>query len=399
MEIFKNITQNLNLENFVDNYPDVFTNVVDNLEPIHLYQLCKTSKGGLNKLCQQLKEQNTIIHNGISYVDYSYGFSIMCINIKGKLYFIHNDGLLYNGIEYEQDTPIDLNINLSVFSVCFSNEDNFCYILDIYGILWGFNFYIDNAVLSIDKLSKVNNNKILSITPINNTIIINTLHGVYTEEQLKEYEKPANQISGGYNFFIMLSSSRELMGIGSNSYGQLGVLLDDADYSWDFNIIPINNIVSIHCGGYHTIIRTKYHLYAFGSNSYGQLCLGDTVNRHKPTIINLTKFTINDIVHVSCGSTYTMILTKKGLYGFGWDFLGEKYLKYPKNNAIVQKIKLDYPISDIESIVCKYNYTIIKRKTDQIYVDGYYGLIAKNYYYIWSALYSTRDEFHIAYKL
>lgn len=162
IETFKNITENLEtdeasnlLEQFINNYPDVFTNVIDNLEPIHLYQLCKTSKGGLNKLCTQLKEQNNIIHNGISNVDYEDQFGLLAMNIKGKLYFISNE-LTYNGKKYDKNESILLNIGVSVFSVClcFFDDVSLCYILDIYGILWSFEFAVKNDVLIIDSLIK-----------------------------------------------------------------------------------------------------------------------------------------------------------------------------------------------------------------------------------------------------
>lgn len=218
---------------------------------------------------------------------------------------------------------------------------------------------------------------------MDSSIIINTKGGVYIDDGEKIYNKPAKKISSGIDFFVM--QDKTLMGYKSNVNGQLGYL-QDIDDNYTYNVIPIyngiNDVVSIHCGGFHTIIRTKNFLYGSGDNRYGQLCLNDTIDRHEPTIINLTEFTINDIIQISCGQYHTMFLTTKGLYGYGRD-------SYVYQSG-AQKLNTDYPINTIESIVCKGSFTIIKRIINEIYVgiDGYNGLMENDL-----------DAFHYIYKL
>lgn len=67
----------------------------------------------------------------------------------------------------------------------------------------------------------------------------------------------------------------------------------------------ITNIVS---GRYHSFAWNSTYLYAFGDNSYGQLGLGDTVQRDSPT--NVTY--VSGIIQVSTFSTHTLVLITNG---------------------------------------------------------------------------------------
>ncbi len=45
----------------------------------------------------------------------------------------------------------------------------------------------------------------------------------------------------------------------------------------------------------------------FGNNEYGQLGLGDTINRNVPTLIP----NLNNVKEISAGSFYSMVLLSK----------------------------------------------------------------------------------------
>lgn len=385
------------LEVFVDKYPDVFTNIIDNLEPIHLYTLCKTSKKGLNNICSKFKKQNNIIHNGIKYIDYDYGSSIIGIIIQGILYFIFSKDINYDGKKYDKYTPILIHLPITVFSVCFT-YDSLCHVLDNNGNLYVFEVFVDedDENLSITDINlPTYDNNILSINTNIDSYIINKTSGV-DDNSKTLFDKPADLISCGHNFMIMLHN-KQLIGYGNNDYGQLGYSNISDDNDENIHIIPIDNVISIHCGISHTLVLTSDNLYAFGKNDYGQLCLGDDIDRNEPTIVNSELFTVKDILKIACGYNHTMILTTKGLFGFGWDFFGKSL--FGPSTPVAQKITLNYPISSIESIDCLRTYTIIKRKADQIYIDGYTGLIHRNHSYIENMFIVGKREFHIAYKI
>lgn len=159
IETFKHIANNLApdelinlLETFIDFYPDIFTNILDLLEPIHLYHLCQTTKKRFNKLCNHYKIQNNIIHKGIKYVDV-YDSDMLGIIVNGKLFFMVSYQIYFNDENYERFTPIPIITDISVFSFCFVHEEK-CYILDDNGTLYNFDFTYDADDLTINDVIK-----------------------------------------------------------------------------------------------------------------------------------------------------------------------------------------------------------------------------------------------------
>src|SRR5579863_63472 len=112
----------------------------------------------------------------------------------------------------------------------------------------------------------------------------------------------------GHTIFVE-KSKRVIYSLGRNNYGQLGL----GDYidrttpqkiTFDFKSI----IISVACGHAHTLVITKFgEIYGWGCNCDGQLGLGDTIDRIVPH-----KLPIEDVKSVSCGRYYTTILTEQG---------------------------------------------------------------------------------------
>lgn len=52
--------------------------------------------------------------------------------------------------------------------------------------------------------------------------------------------------------------------------------------------INLSNVRSINCGGYYNVIMTMDNkIYVWGNNFHGQLGLGDTEERYSPCLLNL----------------------------------------------------------------------------------------------------------------
>ena len=67
----------------------------------------------------------------------------------------------------------------------------------------------------------------------------------------------------------------------------------------------------------HCLLRTRYNrIFGWGKNNHGQLGMGDTETRDKPTeIVALTQIAM---VQVECGGSHTAVLTKNGqIWCFG----------------------------------------------------------------------------------
>lgn len=75
------------------------------------------------------------------------------------------------------------------------------------------------------------------------------------------------------------------------------------------------SVIQIACGLHHTVLLLQSgEVMAFGSNTYGQLGVGDLLPRGGPTLVKLACHT----VHVAAGSNHTVVLSNKGeVYTFG----------------------------------------------------------------------------------
>src|SRR5207237_1049530 len=69
-----------------------------------------------------------------------------------------------------------------------------------------------------------------------------------------------------------------------------------------------DRIVNIACGGFHSLALTQNsEIYAWGKNNYGQLGLGDYIDRSIPCKLNL-----KDIKLIDCASSYSMAVNGQG---------------------------------------------------------------------------------------
>ena len=121
-----------------------------------------------------------------------------------------------------------------------------------------------------------------------------------------------NIICGCHHSFI-LKESGELFVFGYNYHGQLGLgdmrdrniptlLMKSGDDVVPNLKLPVrdkvknNTIRQIVCGGYHSfILKESGELFAFGSNTRGQLGLADNNNRNTPTLLG----TFDNIVSIN----------------------------------------------------------------------------------------------------
>ncbi|GAB2218596.1 hypothetical protein Droror1_Dr00001822 [Drosera rotundifolia] len=98
---------------------------------------------------------------------------------------------------------------------------------------------------------------------------------------------PISQISGGWRHTMALTSDGKLYGWGWNKFGQVGVG-DNVDRCSPVQVMfPHNqNVVQICCGWRHSLAITERHnVFSWGRGTNGQLGLGDSFDRNYPTII------------------------------------------------------------------------------------------------------------------
>ena len=122
-------------------------------------------------------------------------------------------------------------------------------------------------------------------------------------------QKRATDIRMGDGFTIMLTEAGIVYAFGSNHYGQLGVGDNKArEVAERVKCLP-GSITQIACGNDHCLaIDNEYTLYVWGSNRYGQL--GDeTLDDKLSTAHKLSSFDSTEVFKVSCGSYSSFCLS------------------------------------------------------------------------------------------
>ena len=169
----------------------------------------------------------------------------------------------------------------------------------------------------------------------------------------------------GHNHTLILKNDDTLWGCGNNSYGQLGI--ESAGNKTTFTIIDTNpgNIKSICCGSNCTLmLQNNGILWGCGSNSNGQLGLGDKTN-----VITFTKIT-NNIKSVYCGYQHTIILKNDGtLWGCGKNESGQLGLGDTTDRKTFTQLTTN--ANNIKSVYCGYQHTIILKNDSTLWGCGH----------------------------
>ena len=175
-------------------------------------------------------------------------------------------------------------------------------------------------------------------------------YNVYDSPQLVDLQDPVSVTCGDDHVIVLTKNG--LYGCGNNKTGQLGIGTNMKRNN-TFRKINLKNIVAVVCGANHTIVLTKTGLYSFGYNREGQLGLGTThFSNNEPMRINID-IDLKDIELIRCGSDHTIILTKYNVYGFGSNYYGQ--LIDCKNCMVPTILNID----DIEYIDAEHNCTFV----------------------------------------
>ncbi|XP_073221979.1 uncharacterized protein [Cicer arietinum] len=118
------------------------------------------------------------------------------------------------------------------------------------------------------------------------------------------------QIAVGLWHTLCVTVNGQIYAFGGNQFGQLGTGNDQPETSPKLLDTFENNLCKIvSCGARHSALLTDDgHLFTWGWNKYGQLGLGDSVDRNIPCRVSITGCRPRN---VACGWWHTLLMTDK----------------------------------------------------------------------------------------
>jgi alpha-tubulin suppressor-like RCC1 family protein len=141
--------------------------------------------------------------------------------------------------------------------------------------------------------------------------------------ELNQYliDKQIIDICCGSRHTLVLTDCGEVYAWGYNEFGQIG---NERRGRNECQSIPIKvsdfndeKVIQISCGFHHSIALTENgHVFSWGRNNFGQLCLNNTFEANKPSIASISKKI--PIKKISCGHSHSLLLSSDGnIFCFG----------------------------------------------------------------------------------
>jgi len=144
----------------------------------------------------------------------------------------------------------------------------------------------------------------------------------------------------------------------------------------------ISEVVTlVSCSYYHSVVYCKSGaLYTFGRNDFGQLGLGDNIDRTKPTRVAFDHDSDEDdtttaIRSVACGQYHTLVLTQRDeIFGMGKNDYGQLGLSSETSRLCPTRITIPFSSSSlsqqhqhrVKEVRCGYYHSVVLSKRDVV---------------------------------
>ncbi|XP_051983066.1 probable E3 ubiquitin-protein ligase HERC3 [Xyrauchen texanus] len=168
------------------------------------------------------------------------------------------------------------------------------------------------------------------------------------------------QITCGDQHSMALTHDGQLFVWGENSHGQLGLKEGQSGTLTAQHVQSLSGIplAQISAGGDHSFaLSLSGAVFGWGKNNAGQLGLGDTKDRHVPTVVS--SLTQKKTVLISCGGEHTATLSKGGtVFTFGsgrFGQLGHNSFRDEHHPRVVAELWG----SEVSQVTCGRNHTLV----------------------------------------
>jgi len=155
------------------------------------------------------------------------------------------------------------------------------------------------------------------------------------------------QVSAGSYSSVALRQTGRIHTWGSNNQGQLGLSSGTTSRDTPYQIAAVTDVKQVAAGTYHTLaLKNNGTVYATGANSYGQLGLGDNINRYGFTLIP----DLTGVVKVACGGFFSVFLMHDGtLKVCGKNTYGQLGLPSSSNHYTPTRVPGLHGVIDIDA--------------------------------------------------
>ncbi|XP_077102295.1 E3 ISG15--protein ligase HERC5.4 isoform X2 [Siphateles boraxobius] len=179
--------------------------------------------------------------------------------------------------------------------------------------------------------------------------------------------KQVIQITCGDQHSMALTKDGQLFVWGDNSHGQLGLEKEQPKSLSAQRVESLRGIplAQISAGGDHSfVLSLSGVVFGWGKNSAGQLGLGDTTDRHVPTVVN--SLNRKKTVSISCGGEHTATLSKGGtVFTFGsggFGQLGHNSFKDEHHPRVVAELWG----SKVSQVTCGRRHTLVSVESSKM---------------------------------
>ncbi len=135
-------------------------------------------------------------------------------------------------------------------------------------------------------------------------------------------------ITGGFSHTLAIGNDNNLYSWGSNSNGQLGLGDPLTSYSSPQKVpypTGVTGWTAVVAGAYYSLaVGNDGNLYSWGSNVYGQLGIGNTTDQHSPTKVTLPSGVTSWTTVIGAGAFNSIAVgNDNNIYAWGWYGYGE----------------------------------------------------------------------------
>ncbi len=175
-------------------------------------------------------------------------------------------------------------------------------------------------------------------------------------------------ISAGFIHSLILKDNGEVYSFGNNSYGQLGLALDDDNVYEPTLILEMpKNIKYISAGtNISLVLNENGQVYSWGLNEHGQLGLGDIIEQHKPALVLKMPA---DTIQISIGDYHSLSLNiNNKVYSWGYNEYGQLGLG-PYDEISIPTLVLEMPNNIVQISIGEF-HTLALSNDGHIYSFG-----------------------------